>query len=142
MHELRKQRDERREMMGNEKPKNPEEGWVWAHLLVLQRGHGAPHPLPLRLHLGGLLPRVLLVLLGHRSPLLDPESAGGEMLSLGITSKKVCVYKVFFLPRAVPTKPKIYLSSGSSESWKGHTGITELFHRQCMLKRLFLGRKS
>lgn len=82
--------------MGSEKPNDAEEGWVCIHLLVLQRGRGAAHPLPLRLHLGGLLSRVLLVLLGVPSPLLDPESAGGEMLSLGITSKKVCVYEVFF----------------------------------------------
>lgn len=82
--------------MGSEKPNDAEEGWVCIHLLVLQRGRGTAHPLPLRLHLGGLLSRVLLVLLGVPSPLLDPESAGGEMLSLGITSKKVCVYEVFF----------------------------------------------
>lgn len=126
-------------MMENEKENDPE-GWIWIHLLRLQRGHRAPHPVPLRLHFGGFLSRVVLVLLGDHSPRLDPTS-GGEMLSLAITSRKVCVYK--FFPSAVPMKRKIYSTSGSSQtqSWKGHTRITELFHRQCLLKYLFLGGK-
>lgn len=83
-------------MMGDEKPKSPEEGWVRIHLLVLQRGRRAPHPLPLLLHLGGLLSRLLLVLLGDHPSLLDPASGGGELPSLGIASKKVCVCNFFF----------------------------------------------
>jgi len=83
--------------MDNEKENKPE---GWFHLFLLHGGHRAPHPLPLRLDFWGLLPWGVPVLVGHQSPLLDPTSGRGEMVSPGVASKKAWFYKL--APRAVP----------------------------------------
>lgn len=83
--------------MENEKENKPE---GWFHLLLLQGSHHAPHPLPLCLDFWGFLPRMVPVLVGDRSPPLDPMSRGREMVSPGTASKKAWVYK--FVSRAVP----------------------------------------
>lgn len=102
------------------------------HLLLLQGGHRAAHPLSLCLDFWGLLPRGVPVLAGDRFPPLDPTSRRGEMESLEIVSQKTWGYK--FAPRAAPTQrpakfiwmwealpqtvfaPNIY-------SWRGGRGI-------------------